>query len=133
LPPGYEAQPAWGFRDRTGRCFYEFNRVYAPPLDPFDARGPVCPLDEDLSYWSAVWPTSGDTGAGRWMSYARARKLRGSRFTFEQFSSLSRMRAELPGLLHVGDASLEPRLNAARASARASRAPQSMPALQHGS
>lgn len=41
------------------------------------------------------------------MSYAQARKLRGSRLTFERFSSLLQC-DELPELLHVGDVSLEP-------------------------
>jgi hypothetical protein len=110
LPSGYDAQSAWGFRDRTGRFSYEFNRVYTPP-NRLDKRGPKCRLDEDLSYWGVTWSTLSETGderpAGRWVSYARARKLRGSRLTFERFSSLLQMRDELPELLHVGDVVLE--------------------------
>src|SRR5260370_40509974 len=40
LPPGYQAQPAWGFHDRTGRLSYEFSYVYGPP-DRLDKRGPI--------------------------------------------------------------------------------------------
>jgi hypothetical protein len=112
LPSGYEAQAAWGFRDRTGRFSYEFNRVYGPP-NRLDKRGPTSRLDEDLSYWGVTWPTFSDTGderpAGRWVSYAQARKLRGSRLTFERFSCLLSIRDELPELLHVADVSQDPR------------------------
>ena len=111
LPSDYEAQPAWEFRDQTGRFSYEFNRVYGPP-NRLDKRGPTGLLDEDLSYWSVIWPTFSETGderpAGRWVSYAQARKLRISHLTFERFSSLLQMRGELPRLLQVGDVSLEP-------------------------
>jgi len=110
LPSGYQAQPAWGFHDRTGRFSYEFNRVYGRP-NRLDQRGPTCRLDEGLSYWGVTWPTFTQTGderpAGRWMTYAEARKLRGSHLTFERFSSLQ-MRDELPELLHVGNVGLEP-------------------------
>lgn len=122
LPFGYEAQPAWGFRDRMGRFSYEFNRVYGPP-SRLDRRGPICRLDEDLSYWGVTWPTFSGTAderpAGRWITYAQARTLRASRLTFERFSSLQQMRDELPELLHVGDISLEPRLSVSLSSAPA--------------
>ena len=104
LPSGYEAQSVWGFHDPTGRVSYEFSRVYGPP-DPLDGRGPTCHLDEDLSYWIATGPGFNQTGdeqlASRWMSYAQARKLRGSHLTFERFSSLVRMREELPELFRA--------------------------------
>src|SRR5687767_9972276 len=64
LPPGYQAQPAWGFRDRTGRLAYEFNRVYGPP-ERHDDRPPTCRLDRNLSYWSVTWPTLGAAGDER--------------------------------------------------------------------
>ena len=105
LPPlssGQVAQPAWGFRDPGGRFFYEFHRVYGRP-DPLDRREPTCHLDQGRSYWVVTWLAFGETGdeqaASRWMTYAEARKLRGSRMTFERFSSFSRMRDELPELL----------------------------------
>ncbi len=104
LPSGYEAQPVWGFRDSTGRFAYEFSRVYGPP-DLLDSRGPTCHLDEDLSYWVVTGPglhSNGDKRpASHWMSFAQARKLRGFHMTFERFSSLVRMREELPELLHL--------------------------------
>ena len=106
LPLGYEAQPCWGFHDRTGRFSYEFNRVYEPP-NRLDKRGPTCRLDEELSYWGVTWRTFGETAderpAGRWMSYAEARKLGSARLTFTGFSSLLHMQADLPALLHLGD------------------------------
>jgi hypothetical protein len=105
LPPGCESQPAWGFRDRPRRLAYEFHHVYRPPR--LGKLGMISVLDEDLSYWSLSWPT--DVRAPdeprwvRWMSYAEARKLRGSKMTFKRFSSLSQMREELPGLLYPGE------------------------------
>ena len=112
LPPGYEAQPVWGFHDRTGRFSYEFNRVYGPPRST-GGRGPVCRLDKRLSYWSVIWSATGENGdehpAGRWMTYGHARTLPGSRLTYEQFSFPLRMREVLPELLHVGDVRLKPR------------------------
>jgi len=102
LPAGYAAQRFWGFHDPEGRFAYEFTRVYGPS-SALDARGPVRQLDEDLSYWEVTWRKLTGTGdertACRWLTYARARKLR-PRLTFERFSS-SKMRDELPGLLHV--------------------------------
>ena len=99
LPAGYGAQEAWGFRNETGRVSYEFNRVYGPP----NPRG-VAHLVEGLCYWSVTWPTVGASGdvhpAGRWMTYADARRLWSSRLTFERFSSVVQMRADAPRLLH---------------------------------
>jgi hypothetical protein len=112
LPPGYEAQPAWGFQDRTGRFSYQFNRVYGPP-DPLDRRGPTRRLDEDLSFWEVTWAIDGglDTErvVGRWVTYAEARALRGHGLTFARFASLPQMRPELDALLHVSEIGREPR------------------------
>ena len=102
LPAGYEAQPFWGFHDAAGRFAYELNRVYGPPT-ALDGRGPVRRLDEDMSYWGVTWrKLTGivdERPAGRWITYARARKMR-PLLTFERFSSLQ-MRDELPGLMQV--------------------------------
>jgi hypothetical protein len=107
LPPGYEAQPVWGFHDDTGRFSYQFHRVYGPPSGR-DRRGPLRQLDEQLSYWAVTWPTAARTmdqhREGRSMSYAQAQKLQGADLTFERFAS---MRYQLPALLEVGDVSLE--------------------------
>jgi hypothetical protein len=93
LPPGHHAQPAWAFRDETGRFFYEFNRVYQP-------AGGL--LVRDLSYWSVTWSTFLDPDderpMGRWLTYGDARgRLR--RLTFNRFASLAAMREVLPSLL----------------------------------
>jgi hypothetical protein len=107
LPLGYEAQPLWGFHDDTGRFSYQFHHVYGPP-HRLDRRGPLSQLDEQLSYWAVTWSTGARSAdqhlEGRWMSYAKARELRGPGLTFERFSS---MRYQLPELLEVGDLSLE--------------------------
>ena len=107
LPPGYQAQPFWGFDDQTGRFSYQFHRVYGPPRR-HDWRGPSRRLDEHLSYWEVTWSTPSRTMdqrlAGRWMSYAQARMLWGPGLTFARFSSF---RYQLPELLKVGDVSLE--------------------------
>ena len=101
LPPGYEAQPFWGFHDEVGRFSYQFHHVYGPPRRR-DWRGPIRQLDEQLSYWEVTWPTAVRTVeehlAGRSISYAEARKLRGDKLTFERFSFLRR---DLPELLHL--------------------------------
>jgi len=100
-PAGDQAQPAWGFRDATGHFSYELHRVYAAPARR-DPRGAVCRLDQDQSYWDVTWSTfaTGDErAASRSITYARARKLRGSRLTFARFTSLSYMRDALPELL----------------------------------
>jgi hypothetical protein len=97
LPAGYQAQQAWGFRGPDGEFFYEFSRVYGPAVDR-DGRGPIAQLDQDLSYWSVIWPITGQTGdehpAGRWMTFAQARQLQ-RHLSFERFS---KMREELPAL-----------------------------------
>ena len=107
LPPGYEAQPFWGFHDQTGGFSYQFHHVYGPP-HARDRRGQLRQLDEQLSYWEVTWSTSVRTVdqrlEGRSMSFAQARKLRGPNLTFERFSS---MRYQLPELLKVDDVSQE--------------------------
>lgn len=107
LPPGYEAQPLWGFHDDTGRFSYQFHHVYGPPHE-CDRRGPLSQLDEQLSYWQVTWSTAVRTFnqhlQGRSMSFAQARKLQGPNLTFERFAS---MRYQLPELLEVGDVSPE--------------------------
>lgn len=104
MPTGSVAQPAWGFRDRSGRFFYEFYRVYGAP-DLLDEREPTCQLDEGRSYWVVTWAALEATGderaVCRWMTYAEARKRSGSGMTFRRFSSLLRMSDELPELLGV--------------------------------
>jgi len=103
LPPGYEAQPFWGFHDQEGHLSYQFHRVYGPPHGR-DRRGPVQQLDEQRSYWEVTWPTAVRTIdehlQGRSISYAKARELKGPNLTFERFSS---MRYQLPGLLEIAD------------------------------
>lgn len=92
LPPGYHAQPAWGFRQ--GRVFHEFNRAYGPPAQ-LDKRGPICQLDEDLSYWSVRWAGNSDAPCPpQWLRYGDARKPPNSRLTFERFSSVSHRRQQ---------------------------------------
>ena len=104
LPPGYQDQTVWGFRNAEGRLSYEFHRVYGleKPLR-HRASMVAARLDEDRCYWLVSWLRSGEpdnpgTGA-RWISYADARKLRGSRLSFARFSSLEDMRGDLPELL----------------------------------
>jgi hypothetical protein len=103
LPPGYEAQPLWGFHDDTGHFSYQFHHVYGPP-HASDRRGPLRQLDEKLSYWAVTWPTAVRTIdehlEGRSMSYARARELWGPNLSFERFAS---MRYQLPALLEVAE------------------------------
>lgn len=100
LPPGYTAQPVSEFGDGTGRFSYEFNRVYGPPTR-LDRRGPICLQDEARSYWCVTWSVANDTGdsrlTGRALSYAEARRLLGSRMTFDRFFAL---REQVPELLH---------------------------------
>lgn len=112
LPPGYTAQQAWGFRDVTGRFSYEFCRVYRPPSDLVDHRGPISKMDAALSYWVVTWhalggPTTG-TSASRSMNYAEARKVSGAQLTFSKFSSSRQMRDEIPRLLRVNEIAIEP-------------------------
>ena len=96
LPPGYSAQPAWGYCDHSGR--YTFNRVYEAPEA---VGGPgslmVGQLDEGRSYWIMTQP-----GASRRVSYSQARRFLGARLTFEEFSSPLGMRDELRELLRAG-------------------------------
>ena len=95
--PGCTAQPAWGFRDATGRVFYWFFCVYGPE-DP--GR-----LNQGLSYWAATWLPPSESGSERpqmrSMTYQEARTFRHSRLSFERFSSQVHMRDRLPVLLNV--------------------------------
>jgi len=111
LPPGYDAQEAWGFTDATGGFSYEFYRVYGPP-EGAGARGPFCHLDQDRSYWVVLWRAQGEAAGehpvSRWLTYAQARALSPSRLTFRRFSSTADMRGEIPRLLQLADVALEP-------------------------
>jgi hypothetical protein len=84
LPEGYQAQPAWGFRDPTRGITYEFHRVYSP-VDRLDRRGPTSQLDQALSYWEEL-------PAGRWLTFAQAQR-RSPRLKFDSFSTARWMRA----------------------------------------
>jgi hypothetical protein len=101
LPAGYQSQLAWAYRDEDGGL-YEFNRVFGPPAAP-DSRGEVATLDEGRSYWSVIWPISGEPGAqhppGSWLTYEQARKAPRSNLTFAQFSSIAKMQKDLPRLM----------------------------------
>ena len=106
LPSGYHSQPAFGFRDPTGRFFYAFHFVYRPAASPGRSVAiMVSELDEGMSFWAATGPTdrhgAGDEPVGRWMSYAERCGLGGSRPAFDAFSSLWRMRGALPELLQA--------------------------------
>lgn len=97
----YLAQPVWGWRDPTGELIYEFYHVYKPIVRLTDrALLMIDQLDEELSFWAVSWSglsSSGDAQpAGRWMSYAEARRRSGLRLTFKDFSQLH---DELAGLL----------------------------------
>jgi hypothetical protein len=109
LPPGFLAQPCWSFHDPTGRFAYTFNRVYGP-TGPLDDREPTRSLDEGRSYWSVSWQSLGEVGyersGGRSTSYDMTRGSPGRRPSFAEFSSLSQMEHDLPGLLHVDDIGL---------------------------
>ncbi len=83
LPPGYQAQPAWGFRDPTGH--YEFSRVYGPARSrPGGLSVAVGQLDKGLSHWSVTRP---EGGRRTLVTYAQARTQLGRHLTFERFSS----------------------------------------------
>jgi len=119
LPSGYEAHSVWDFSASTGSLLYQFNCVYKRS-DRIDSAGPICLLDEDMSYWSVTWIGSGAAGEdrreSRWVSYSKARKSRWSRLTFDRFSSLLGMRDELPELLRVHDLMPEQALDLGAAS-----------------
>jgi hypothetical protein len=90
LPPGHTSQVAWSFRDPAGGLFYDFFRVYRPPR-PRHGLGPICQLDEKLSYWLTIfWPSGQSTSERpvcRFIHYWQARQLTGPRLSFARFSS----------------------------------------------
>jgi hypothetical protein len=96
VAPGCTAQPAWGFRDPTGRVFYWFFHVYGP-------KG-AGKLNSGSSFWSATWQSTNDAGKERThvrsMTHHEARRLH-PRLSFERFSSQEHMRERLPALLNV--------------------------------
>ncbi|MBK8011778.1 MAG: hypothetical protein IPK13_10535 [Deltaproteobacteria bacterium] len=90
LPPGYQAQPAWGFRTPAGH--YTFNRAYRPGEPrPGSVAIMVGQLDPELSYWVVISPRSseaaGESDQDRAINFAQARQALGRRLTFERFSS----------------------------------------------
>jgi hypothetical protein len=98
LPPGYEAQVAWGFQDASGRFSYAFHRVYGPARAlRSNASIRAGHLDEQRSYWVATWAVPNRSGdeqpAACWLSFAEAQKER--RLSFAQFSSVAHMREQL--------------------------------------
>jgi hypothetical protein len=109
LPSGCDAQEAWGFTDPTGDFAYEFCRVYGPP-EGGGARGTLCRLDQERSYWVVFWraqEVSGNHPASRWLTYAQARALSPSGLTFRRFASSADMREEIPRLLQVAEIVLD--------------------------
>ena len=103
LPGGFQSQPAYEFRDPSGRFSYEFSNVYGPPQP--GRRGMVCQLDKERSYWSVIGQVDEagrEHAARRSISYAEARRALRGRITFAQFASEMHMRRELPNLI-VGD------------------------------
>ena len=102
LPAGFQAQPAYQFRDPSGRFSYEFAHVYGPPQA--GVRGLVCQLDRDRSYWSVVGQIDDagqETPARRSISYAEARRTLPGQITFAQFASEMHMRRALPTLTGI--------------------------------
>ena len=101
LPEGFHAQAEYEFRDPSGTFSYEFSRVYGPPQYG-DRRGPICSLDEGLSYWSMTSCVDGDENedsGGSIVDYRRARAACRGDLTFRQFASELHMRRILPDLL----------------------------------
>jgi hypothetical protein len=101
LPEGFHAQAEYEFRDPTGTFSYEFSRVYGPPQYG-DHRGPICRVDESLSYWSITGHVDGDKdehSGDSVVDYQRARAACPGHLTFRQFASELHMRRLLPGLL----------------------------------
>lgn len=105
LPPGWSAQPQWGFEDASGRLVYEFHRVYRPEVIERDGlRYLEGRLEPELSYWLVTWTgrsASGDEHpVARWITYGQARK-QARRLSFKQFST--ERGPWLRSLLHVED------------------------------
>jgi hypothetical protein len=87
LPPGYTSQVAWGFRDPAGGLYFDFFRVYRPP-QPLNGLGPIAKIDDDLSYWQAIFqPSSQSPPVCRWMNYRQSRQVIGRALTFAAFSA----------------------------------------------
>ncbi len=110
LPPGWSAQPQWGFEDAGGRLLYEFHRVYRPEVVERDrSRCLEGRLDPELSYWIVSWAgrtTSGDEHPlARWITYEQARK-QFRRLSFNQFAT--ERGPWLRSVLHVDDIALPP-------------------------
>jgi hypothetical protein len=96
LPSGYAAQAIGGFHDRLGQYSYELWLVYGRPSQT-DRRGPVCKLDEGMSYWQRTWIGASDGDpANRSISYVQARQRWGRQLSFKRFSSTEKMREALP-------------------------------------
>lgn len=106
LPAGYSAQPVWGFLGEGGRHRYEFNNVYAHARIS-TTQGPICQMDEDLSYWAVSWQSQRmnvpESRTVRWLSFAEAKLRMGPALTFNRFSSLPVMRHALASLLATGE------------------------------
>lgn len=110
LPPGWSAQPQWGFEDASSRLFYEFHRVYRPEVIERDRfRYLEGRLEPELSYWTVTW--TGRTRSGdehpvaRWITYGQAHK-QSRHLSFNQFST--ERGPWLHSLLHVDDITLSP-------------------------
>ena len=103
LPPGFEAQPLWGFSDESDRIF-EFHRVYRAAALVRDHNLTIGGrLDQNLSYWIMSWTKVDESGsrcpAAQWLTYAEARQLLGPHLSFTQFSS--QLQRWIPALLHM--------------------------------
>jgi hypothetical protein len=102
LPMGYESQPVAGFHDRSERHAYELCFVYGPPSQT-DSRGPVCPLDEERSYWRVSWLGSNDEerdlSTEEILTFAQARERWQGKLRFKRFSSVEQMRDSLPAVI----------------------------------
>ena len=105
VPPDHTSQVAWGFHSPSDGSLYEFFRVYRPPQELY-GLGPICRLDQDLSYWLTIFWSAEDAAHQhplcRWVSYGQARKLAGPKLSFDRFSSPLLMRHEMRGLLLKG-------------------------------
>ncbi|MCU1277507.1 MAG: hypothetical protein JWM53_1053 [bacterium] len=106
LPAGFHSQPAYQFRDSSGRFSYEFSNVYGPPRS--GPRGAVAQLDMDRSEWRVtghVDDATEEQPTRRAVSYAEARRALRGHLTFAQFASEMHMRPLLPTLMSAVAAS----------------------------